>query len=265
VLLVSLAAITLASQEVVDLHPYSVEVCAEELNQPEIQTASQLLLDVGSIAAESDSDEMKSIVDRFVQEGVSLDESRYGALGYKWDKMQAKAKRLLSSRVPAARRNHALFRRSKHHGLSGIEYKYMRLYQKYHRLHQAYKRGCMHSRFWLRLNKWHWRVLMASDKKLRKLVNRYASLRRKDVRMKKAVKSEFAWTGKAGYKSAKFFKNVIALSRSAIKASHKRVARLRTKNQRLKWAARRLAKKMAALKKGIVKEETEDLEWEDWE
>jgi len=257
-LCVSVSATTTSDDDAtVDIHPYSLQMAASVYGEPQEKTATDFVRDVGSAAVESRDPEAMAVVNRFVQEALQLHDSKYGALGYKWRQLQAKMHRIMARKISKAAaklakrtdRIAAFAAAGAHHGLTPIEYKYMREYQRYQRLRRAYHRGCVRSRFWLRLHKWHWRVLLAGDKKLKELVKRYKLLQHRDNTLKHRLNEQFAFArGHAGYKSYRFFSHVVALSKHGLKSTEQRARYQHEKNRRLKRRAARLAQKISALK-----------------
>jgi len=241
----------------VDIHPYSLQMTADVYGEPQEKTAADFVRDVGSAAVEARDPEAMSVVHRFVQEALELHDSKFGALGYKWRQLQNRMHRIMARKITKAAaklakrtdRVAAFAAAGAHHGLTPIEYNYMHMYQRYQRLRRAYHRGCVRNRFWLRLHKWHWRVLMAGDKKLTELVHRYKSLQHRDETLKHRLNAQFQFArGHAGYKSYRFFSHVIALSKHGLKSTEQRARYQHNKNLRLKRKAARLAKKISGLK-----------------
>eukprot|EP00339_Tiarina_fusa_P004788 CAMPEP_0117038316 /NCGR_PEP_ID=MMETSP0472-20121206/26969_1 /TAXON_ID=693140 ORGANISM="Tiarina fusus, Strain LIS" /NCGR_SAMPLE_ID=MMETSP0472 /ASSEMBLY_ACC=CAM_ASM_000603 /LENGTH=509 /DNA_ID=CAMNT_0004748509 /DNA_START=8 /DNA_END=1537 /DNA_ORIENTATION=+ len=106
-----------------------------------------------------------------------------------------------------------------HHHLDhmhSLEAKYMRKFQNYAHLKAAFKAGCASNRFWLKMKRWHWKILIGAHRKLRSLVHKYVILRRRYTALPKHLQRRWRWTRfHPVFKRASFLKNVIEHNKSS--------------------------------------------------
>jgi len=262
-LFLALAAASVEQSEM-QLHPYSCALVAEDEGVPVQEFAAQLLFElaVPAVMSQDVDPTQKAIVDKFVDEGVELDPKSYSPLGDGWKKLQRKLRRTMrkvqrkEKALRKTKKNVAHYRKIRgtvadpfakqaRHGLTPLEVKYMGLFRKYVRLHQAYRRSCVGSRFYLRLNKYHWKVLLAADKRLQIMLKRYGSLRNKYHSLGKRASRK---ARKSALKSYGFLKNIITLSKNAADATSKKVQASEAVKQAIKDKAAAVGQKMLELR-----------------
>lgn len=202
-----------------------------------LQINEEVLRDLAFPALRSGDADAQDIIENFLDQGLETDEAKFSFLGKKWSQLKKSIKKAKASKVVSP------WSAQDRHGLTPLEFKYMKTYRKYQALKTAYKRGCVRSRFWLRLHKWHWRILLAAHKKLRRMVNQYARLRAERDVFSKKMSKHFSWIKtKPAFKSFKFLTNIIGFAKAGVQATADKAKASEKENDANRKAALELAK-----------------------